>query len=75
MDAVNRSARHGFRRGPSNRVTLDSLRKKLDALLTDAYGAAGKPDRRLELIDLLDEGRESIARLTQLRSFAKRRCC
>jgi hypothetical protein len=44
---------------------LDSLRKKLDALVADAYGLAGKTGRRLELIDLLDEGRESIERLTQ----------
>ena len=43
---------------------LDSLRKKLDVLVAGA-ALAGKTGRRLELIDLLDEGRESIERLTQ----------
>jgi hypothetical protein len=56
--------------GIADGVSIGVLRKKLDALLADAHhcmcsSVASQPDRRLELIGLLDEGRESLERLTQ----------
>jgi hypothetical protein len=42
---------------------LGSFRQRLDGLLTEAHGIANQPDRRLELIGLLEEGGESLQRL------------
>ncbi|MGD0778346.1 MAG: hypothetical protein ABSC05_36660 [Candidatus Solibacter sp.] len=42
---------------------LGSFRKRLDVLLTTAHGIANHPDRRLDLIGLLEAGGQSLQRL------------
>ena len=49
--------------GPGAGAELGSFRQRLDGLLTEAHGIANHPDRRLELIGLLEEGGESLQRL------------
>ena len=44
-------------------AVIGGVRKRLDALLAEAHGVANQADRRLELIRLLEEGRESLERL------------
>jgi len=54
-------ARPKTKAGPG--AELGSFRKRLDVLLTEAYVIANHPDRRLDLIGLLEAGGESLQRL------------
>ena len=51
--------------GGAARVPVGSVRRKLEGLLATAHDAAGGADERLELIGLLEEGRDSLERLAQ----------
>jgi hypothetical protein len=44
---------------------IGSIRKRLNALLDEAYHVAPQANRRLELIGVLEDGRESLDRLAQ----------
>lgn len=51
--------------GKAGSAVIGGVRKRLDALLAEAHGVANQADRRLELIGLLEEGRESLERLSR----------